>query len=78
MCCTVVPHETAEQLMNELLEAAEAALRAGISREALVRMIQRKRLRGHRADGRYWMVDATDLDRLIREREGSQVAQGAS
>ena len=64
--------------MKKHLEAAEAAPRAGISREALVRLIQRKRLRGHRVDGRYWMVDAADLDRLIREREGSQVAQAAS
>jgi excisionase family DNA binding protein len=67
-----------EQLMSDLLEAAEAALRAGISREALVRMIQRKRLRGHRVDGRYWMVEAADLDRLIRERQGAQVARAAS
>ena len=64
--------------MNDLLDAAEASLRAGVSREVLVRMIQRKRLRGHRVDGRYWMVDAADLDRLIREREGSQIAQAAS
>jgi excisionase family DNA binding protein len=64
--------------MNDLLEAAEAALRAGISREALVRLIQRKRLQGHRIDGRYWMVEASDLNRLIREREGAQVTEATS
>ena len=64
--------------MSEHLEAAEAALKAGVSREVLVRMIQRKRLRGHRVDGRYWVVEAADLERLIREREGAQVARAAS
>jgi excisionase family DNA binding protein len=64
--------------MDELLEATEAALKAGVSREVLVRMIQSKRIRGHRVDGRYWVVEAADLDRMIREREGSQVSQAAS
>ena len=58
--------------MAKEIEAAAAALKAGLSREALVRKIQRREVRGRR-EGRFYLVDAEDLARLIRERE----AQGA-
>jgi excisionase family DNA binding protein len=51
----------------ELIGAAEAALRANLSREVVVRLIQCGRLRGAR-QGRFWLVEDTDLDRFLGER----------
>jgi excisionase family DNA binding protein len=63
--------------MHGQLGAADAALMLAVSREVLVRMIQCGRLKGSR-EGRFWAVDRADLERLLREREGSRVAQAAS
>ena len=63
--------------MGLRIGAADAALMLGVSREVLVRMIQRGRLKGCR-EGRFWEVDMGDLERLLREREGSRVTQAAS
>ena len=63
--------------MDQRLGAADAALMLGVSREVLVRMIQRGRLKGFR-EGRFWEVDRGDLERLLREREAAQVSGAAS
>jgi excisionase family DNA binding protein len=59
------------------LSATEAAVMAGVSREVMVRMIQSGQLKGWRI-GRFWEVDAADLDRVLRERAGSIRTAGAS
>jgi hypothetical protein len=59
------------------LGAADASLVLGVSREVLVRMIQCGRLKGSR-EGRFWVVDRGDLERLLREREAAQVSGAAS
>ena len=54
--------------MNEGIGASEGAVKAGVSREVLVRLIQSGRLKGWRR-GRFWEVDASDLNRFIRYRQ---------
>lgn len=54
--------------MNESIDASKGAVKAGVSREVLVRLIQSGRLKGWRR-GRFWEADATDLNRFIRDRQ---------
>lgn len=59
------------------VELVEAAAKLRVAYHTAHRWVLIGRLKGSRVNGA-WTVDATDLDRLIREREGSQVAQVAS
>jgi histone H3/H4 len=58
------------------IPAAEGALQAGMSREQLIRRVQRREVRGALQDGR-WFVDARDVARLAAER-GRRITVGAA
>lgn len=49
------------------ITATEAAVRIGISREAMVRKVQRGECRGEMLAGR-WFVPVAEVDRLLDER----------
>jgi hypothetical protein len=59
------------------VELVDAAAKLRVPYHTAHRWVLVGRLKGARVDGA-WSVDAADLDRLIREREGAQVAQAAS
>ena len=52
----------------DLIPATEGSLQLGVSRETLIRRIQRGQLRGVLRDGR-WFVVARDVAKLARERD---------
>lgn len=56
--------------LDHLIGAPQAALQAGVSRERLIRLLQRGGLRGAFLAGR-WLVDKNDLHEFI-SREAEQ------
>ena len=68
---------TRQNIASRTVELVDAAARLRVPYHTAHRWVLIGRLKGARVNGA-WTVDATDLDRLIREREGSQVAQVAS
>jgi excisionase family DNA binding protein len=59
--------------MTRGIEASEGAVRAGVSREVFVRLIQNGDVKGWRR-GRFYEVDAADLERFLRDRRREQHA----
>jgi len=56
---------------NEQIPAPIAAQKAGVSREVLVRAVQRRELDGRCIDGR-WVVSAASLAEFIQDRRADQ------
>jgi hypothetical protein len=57
------------------IPVTEGSLRLALSREQLIRRIQRGTVRGALRQGR-WVVDARDVARLVAEREAERETQG--
>jgi excisionase family DNA binding protein len=57
--------------VTDRIAAPAAAVRARVSREVLVRWIQKGQLKGWRV-GRFWEVDAADLSRLLSQRAAAK------
>lgn len=54
------------------IAAADGALRAGMSRERLIRKIQTKAIKGRRDPERGWLVLEASLDAYLRSRSDAE------
>ena len=59
----------------EQVDLVGAAQRLRVAWHVAYRMVLTGALKGERRDG-HWFVDATDLERLVREREHERQVQG--
>jgi hypothetical protein len=61
----------------ELYPLTQAAYRAGISRERLLRAVLAGRVAGRQVLGGRWVVEVESLDRWITERQASEPREPA-